>query len=336
MNKFLILCAIFTSTSLASAQDLFYRSVNVGSVNRQYLVYLPDNFDPSENMPVMFHFHGGDGSPESAMKYELDFRQLADTQRFIAVYPAALLDNTNCTCWNNEGKYSNGIDELGFAVAMTDAIVNEFNADENRLYASGFSLGGSLMWDYACYLSDRFAGIGVIAANMWQWTENDCNSPLPIGICHILGTNDFYAPYNGNQYSISVAEQNDFWVSANGSETTPIETPLGGNVTQYLWPAGDSCHEYMHYRRQGGGHDIPSFATQAIWDFVSQYELDGITECGDTCPADINDDSYVNVSDLLFIIENWGQTNSPADINEDGVVAITDLLVIIDSWGACN
>lgn len=320
-----------TFSTTAIGQQQFYDTVNVDGVTREFLVYLPTNFDPAENMPLMMHFHGGGGSPQGALQWEIDYRPLADTNRFIAVYPAALVDGTGCACWNNEGKYSNGIDELGFASEMIDAIVANYNVDPNRIYASGFSLGGSLMWDYACFLGDKVAAVGVIAANMWEWTQSDCSDALPTGVCHILGTNDFYAPYNGNQYSISVAQQNAHWVSMNGSEATPTQEDIGGNVTRYIWPAGEACHGHEHFRRQGGGHDVPSFAGQRIWDFVSQYHLDGLIECIDNCPADLNGDGSINVNDVLDLIGAWGTPNG--DIDGNGETDVNDMLLLLALYG---
>ena len=55
------------------------------------------------------------------------------------------------------------------------------------------------------------------------------------------------------------------------------------------------------------------------------------------CPADINGDQQVNVSDLLSVINAWGACPSPcaADINADGNVNVGDLLAVINAWGAC-
>ena len=54
-----------------------------------------------------------------------------------------------------------------------------------------------------------------------------------------------------------------------------------------------------------------------------------------TC-VDITGDDIVNVSDLLFVIDEWGQQKSPADITGDGVVTISDLLSVISNWGPCE
>jgi hypothetical protein len=54
-----------------------------------------------------------------------------------------------------------------------------------------------------------------------------------------------------------------------------------------------------------------------------------------TCNPDINGDGYVNVSDLLAVIDQWGLTDSPADISGDGIVNVTDLLEVVGNWGPC-
>ena len=53
-----------------------------------------------------------------------------------------------------------------------------------------------------------------------------------------------------------------------------------------------------------------------------------------SCPADINEDSVVNVTDLLVVIKQWGLSGS-ADITNDGIVDVSDLLEVVGSWGAC-
>jgi len=54
------------------------------------------------------------------------------------------------------------------------------------------------------------------------------------------------------------------------------------------------------------------------------------------CPADINSDGYVNVTDLLVVIDQWGLSDSPADLNFDGIVDVSDLLIVVGNWGPCE
>ena len=56
---------------------------------------------------------------------------------------------------------------------------------------------------------------------------------------------------------------------------------------------------------------------------------------GNACPADITGDSFVNIGDLLAVIDAWGSSDGVADINDDGIVDVGDLLEVVASWGAC-
>jgi hypothetical protein len=50
-------------------------------------------------------------------------------------------------------------------------------------------------------------------------------------------------------------------------------------------------------------------------------------------PGDVNNDSNVDVSDMLAVIAGWGTCVCPADLNRDGLVNVTDLLAVIENWG---
>lgn len=55
------------------------------------------------------------------------------------------------------------------------------------------------------------------------------------------------------------------------------------------------------------------------------------------CPADLNGDGTVDVSDLLTLLGAWGPcSNCPSDINGDGIVDGSDLLDLLDAWGECG
>jgi len=58
--------------------------------------------------------------------------------------------------------------------------------------------------------------------------------------------------------------------------------------------------------------------------------------CTSSCPADLNADNVVNVTDLLQIVNDWGQTDSSSDIDGTGVVDTGDLLAVIAAWGQCG
>jgi hypothetical protein len=55
------------------------------------------------------------------------------------------------------------------------------------------------------------------------------------------------------------------------------------------------------------------------------------------CPADLNDDGFVNGDDLGILLSQWGEctTSCSADFNGDGFVNGDDLGVLLAAWGAC-
>ena len=335
----LILSTVLASAGHAFAQQQFTRSISVDGLNRQYVIYLPTDFDASENMPVMMWHHGGGGNATEALNFEADFRSLANLERFIAVYAQAYPDVLEgCTCWGYEepGGYENGnydID-LAYTSAVIDDLAKTYNADRTRIYAGGYSMGASYVWDLACVKSDEIAAIAPVAASCYPWTFEACDPALPTAICHILGTEDFYAPYNGG-WVPSAAAQHAYWVEKNQAETTPETVSLGGGVTRYTWAAAEGCHAVQHFRRDGGGHDVPPFAVDAIWEFVSQHALDGVIDCADdSLPGDINGDGLVDGIDIAQVLAYWGTADTGADVNGDGLVNGADLTVILASWTA--
>jgi uncharacterized membrane protein len=55
---------------------------------------------------------------------------------------------------------------------------------------------------------------------------------------------------------------------------------------------------------------------------------------GDPCPADIDGNGMVDVTDLLVLLGNWGGEGD-GDIDGNGVVDTQDLLALLAAWGPC-
>ena len=58
------------------------------------------------------------------------------------------------------------------------------------------------------------------------------------------------------------------------------------------------------------------------------------------CPADLDDDCVVGLSDLTTVLANFGQfvcigCGCAGDVNGDGVIDYDDILNVIANWGAC-
>ena len=120
-----VAAALFVlATASFQAQQTVKRTVNVSGTTHCYVVYIPTNFHAAENMPVMLFFHGGGGKANTALQFECDFGSLADSERFLAVYPQAINSTSGSNSWDCLGDYYGGIDEMGCTTAMIDALVS--------------------------------------------------------------------------------------------------------------------------------------------------------------------------------------------------------------------
>ena len=58
-----------------------------------------------------------------------------------------------------------------------------------------------------------------------------------------------------------------------------------------------------------------------------------------TCVADLDNNGFRDVADILILLGVWGQTDQGQcgmDLDGSGVVDVSDLLIIISSWGPCE
>ena len=52
------------------------------------------------------------------------------------------------------------------------------------------------------------------------------------------------------------------------------------------------------------------------------------------CPADFDGSDEVDITDLLFLLAQWGENEG--DITGDSITDVSDLLVMLAAWGSCE
>ncbi len=78
-----------------------------------------------------------------------------------------------------------------------------------------------------------------------------------------------------------------------------------------------------------------SGALAYVADFSSGLQVIDVSSC-DPCPADLDDDGMVGVSDLIEVIAAWGNKGGPEDLDHSGFVDIGDILAVLAAWGPCE
>jgi len=261
------------------------QSMDVGGVNRTYVQYLPSGFDPlTESLPVVFCLHGiGDIATNMA---NIGFNQIADTARFIAIYPQGAQNGQGQNSWANGTLFlSSSADDITFFNQMIDDLIINQNADPARIYASGFSMGSIMSHKLACELNERIAAIGTMSGTMSTQDLNNCSPSYATPIIHFHGTADATVPYDGAALpSLSLVEPTiDFWRGVHGCASTADSTQIpdvasdGYTVDRFIYQNCTPANSVELWRINGGDHEyfyqpFNDF-TEAIeiWRFFSQW-----------------------------------------------------------------
>src|SRR5262249_19666097 len=131
MRILLWLALVFLSFP-ALAEDIEGRLEHGGST-RRYIAHLPPQFTPGQSLPVVLVFHGGGGTPESAVRMT-GMNAVADRHGFIAVYPRGTAPLIGDFYTWNAGRccgiaLEKNIDDVGFVAALIDELQKKYNID---------------------------------------------------------------------------------------------------------------------------------------------------------------------------------------------------------------
>ena len=66
-----------------------YHTLTVNGVERQYLIFIPTTYSPSQPVPLLLALHGGSGNAKQ-FQDQTGFNQIAQQEDFIVVYPDGL------------------------------------------------------------------------------------------------------------------------------------------------------------------------------------------------------------------------------------------------------
>jgi polyhydroxybutyrate depolymerase len=249
----------------------------VNNTNREYIIYVPENFTGTSSLPLLLSFHG----LSSNMNFNYDytnFSELAERENFIVVHPNGIDNRWTVSATNNP--------DIDFIEALLDQLENDYNIASNRIYSTEMSNGGNFSFTLACGLNDRIAAIASVTGLMLQMAIGDCIPSRPLAVLHIHGTEDLIANYAFVQGGL------DFWTDHNNTNDFPIISDIpnidsgdGSTVKRFEYLNGNSNVEVQHLKISGGGHEWPGFsgnmdinASDEVWNFVKSFDLSGKIE----------------------------------------------------------
>ena len=227
-------------------------SIQVGGETRTFIVHAPTGLS---NPPLVISMHGasGTGSQQQSMS---GFDKIADREKFVVVYPDGISNRWDIT----------GTKDVNFILAIIDTMAARYQIDRNRVYATGFSMGGMLSYKLACTVADKIAAIGPCSGYMMGGGGGGgCSPSRPMPVMHIHGSVDDVVNFSG------LASYINGWVGKNGCPTTAQitkpypESKSNSKVTKEYYGPCKEGSEIVVLTVEGMGHAYPgSFGSQDI------------------------------------------------------------------------
>lgn len=242
---------------------------------RDYIVYVPSGYLSSERTPLVFALHGWT-SWAAKFAEETQLSATAETNGFIALYPNGYKNSWNAgdCCADATGE---NIDDVGFLTAVRSDVATRLCVDTSRVYATGMSNGGMMVYRLAAEAAQLFAAVAPVAGRI-ATPEVAPARPVPILAFH--GDADPLVKYAEGKSSFddwSVIDECtgeptrtmyepsycDLYESCASGVSVGLCTLVGMG---HCWPNVDNCPL--------GEENYDIDANALIWDFFKDVTLD--------------------------------------------------------------
>lgn len=157
---------LFVLAPLAHAGSWIYGSFGNGYGTRSYQAWVPTGYSPGQAIPLVVALHGCGETPADFAGLTR-INQLADSRKFIVLYPKQGTMNNPVACWNwyttnNQGRFG----EPSIIKGMIDKVKGSYTIDNARVYVFGLSAGAAMTSTMlSCY--SRFSRLA-------EWARGSC------------------------------------------------------------------------------------------------------------------------------------------------------------------
>ena len=262
--KFLLLPLLAVSLSFAqwgggggkSLND--YKKVSVSG--RDIHVYAPSGL--KANSPLLISCHGMDQDP-NYQQSNTHWEAVADTAGFVVVYPRG---GTGMSTWDISGDK-----DTKWMTEIIAQMQKDYDIDTKRVYLSGFSMGGMFTYHSMSKIADKIAAFAPTSGtNVFGASK----AMRPVPIIHPHGTSDDVLGYN--QVEGFIKNYRDQFHCPSQAEVQDNYPHQGEKATMYTWGPCDEGVYIKHMKLDGRGHMPSKNEVSDIWNFVKQWNVDGL------------------------------------------------------------
>jgi polyvinyl alcohol dehydrogenase (cytochrome) len=253
------------TTAEAGVSD---RTMTSGGQERRFQLVVPDGYDGSTALPLVFGLHGLTVS-YTVVPGMSGFGDMAEQYDFIGVSPSGLLDAT-VPYWIAAPVEGNR--DVAFIADLLDLLGDELCIDTARVFSTGMSNGGQMSSLLACELPDRFTAVAPLAGV--EFSTECADGAVPVMAFH--GDADPVVTYEGGGlHATAIADLHAWkgevpeglpvhggveeamanWATHNGCDAAPHDEILSPDVRRLTWDGCDA--PTVLYVTIGGGHTWP-------------------------------------------------------------------------------
>ncbi len=214
---------------------------------RSYRLSLAETASARERPALLLVLHGR-GANARRMAELTGFDARAERRGFIAVYPDALQGRWNYL--HGIPGAADGPDDVGFLLALTDAITRRFDVDPARRYVVGISNGGFMAQRLACAAGSGFAGFASVAAGAFATLPRYCARSRPVDALFVHGTADRLVPWRG------------LGVDDGHGNRQPVTLSLGDSLR--YWARHNHCDDDIDVRELAPGGRSPGTRVRVL------------------------------------------------------------------------
>lgn len=255
-----IACAAVLATAAAhSAEPCGTPEGKCATENGFYRLALPEGAEAP--VPALVYLHGWGRSSAGVMRNEA-MRATLTERGYALIAPEGIPrpGHPNRDWAVRDGAPFERDDVLFLAEVLDDAA--RHGVDRDRVLLSGFSRGGSMVWDVACHAPGTARAYAPVAGAFWEPLPERCAGP--VDLFHAHGWSDRVVPMEGRSVADGRLTQGDVFASLRRLRETlgcdphrPDTAPVVADGSRWLrhW---DTCPEgRLNLMLHPGGHKIP-------------------------------------------------------------------------------
>ncbi|MEM6974368.1 MAG: dienelactone hydrolase family protein [Pseudomonadota bacterium] len=189
-SAFALIAVLVTAPSAEACPGTEACEVAGGS----YLLILPEGVEGPA--PALMYLHGWGASAKGVMNGRAAMRGALARRGYALIAPQGIpRQGRTQRDWSVDDRTAHPRDDLDFFAAILDDAARR-GVDRDRVLLSGFSRGGSMVWDVACQRPGLVRAYAPIAGAFWEpLPRTGCAGP--VALFHTHGWADTVVPIEG-------------------------------------------------------------------------------------------------------------------------------------------